>query len=195
MLSEFIKKTEDTKSEIEETSGPGRDVLMVYFIFGVFLAVAAILITVFTLEKTKEMKIASLNDQIKQEVTDPLLSLAADEQQVKTVSNQLDTLTAAISNKQQYSKLISDLAAGLFKNSSWKSFNLTGSQISISATCDNFLDVARTVASLRTVKSVKDVKLASSNINSDTSKVEFSLNIIFDPSYYLSGKTTVKNEQ
>jgi Tfp pilus assembly protein PilN len=178
------KFLESVKNDISESSGSGRDEVLSYFIIGVFVGVVVLAVSFLTIEKTRQSKISSLSQQMQQEVDVPMQSLATEKVQNDEIIKQLSTLTSVLAGRVDYSKLFDDLRGGQYKKSLWTNFALQKDSITITAKADNYADVAKAVAALRQLKAVKDVSLSSASLDKESGKINFTVNISYNPSLY-----------
>lgn len=176
-LLQSVRKTVDVE---ENSTSEGFS----YFIIGLFFAVFILIIVIFGMEKAKTNKSASLEEVYQSDVTAPLESLSKEQSESDTAVRQLEVLTTALGGRIKYSQLMNDLTASQFKKSLWKSFTLRENTISIQGISDNFDDAARSVAAFRSMKAVKDVSLKAVNVDENTQKVDFTIQITFDSSLY-----------
>lgn len=185
MSSEEKEKfLESVKSDISESVESGRDEVLSYFVIGVFIGVVVLSISFLAIEKARKYKISSLSRQIQQEVDVPMQSLAKEKVLNDEVVKQLDVLTSVLTGRVKYSKLFDDLKSKQLKKSLWTNFTLQKDNIVITAKADNYADVAKSIAAIRQVKAVKDVKLSSATYDKESNKVNFTANISYDASLY-----------
>jgi len=195
-LDEKGKVLESIKSEVDQSAQKGSEAsLLTYFLIGLSAAVIISAIYLLAAYKTKQMKIATLVQQIEEEVTVPLKNLASDKKQSDIVLKQLETLTTALSGKIRYSKMLGDLTAKQYKKSRWSSFTYQGDTISIAGQADNYEGAAKAVMAMRLPKAVQDVKISSATGDEKEKKVNFSVSLKVNPDLYraaaLEAKTPV----
>lgn len=183
-LTESQKGVAEAEEGIEEETGNRTEDAVAFFIFGIFAAVIISVLIIFAFQKQKEMKVASLDSQIKSDVTDQLETLTAEKKQMETVLGQLDALITALDSRIKHSTLITDLKANQFKRSLWSSLSVGKSEITINGSADSLEDVAKAVAALRKVKALQDVELTGSTVNADTQKVDFTVTSKVDKKLY-----------
>lgn len=171
------------KNDINFDDNKSSDIFS-YFVIGLFCAVIVLIIVVFGLQKSKQVKLASIDTAIASDVTEPLKSLEKEKQQSDIVAKQLEVLTTALSSRVKYSQLMSDLTANQYKKSKWTSFAFQSTAISLSGSADSFDDVAKTVAAFRVMKAVQDISLKSVSLNQDSKKVDFTLEITVNKTLY-----------
>jgi len=181
------KQVEQTEENIEKTTTHKTEEAVSYFLVGLFGATIISVLILLGIQKGKEMKIATYDQQIKTEVTDQLIALAPEKKQMETVLSQLDALTIALTSRVKYSSMMTDFENNTFKKSLWTNFSLSQNTISINGTADDYESAAKAAASYRNIKAVRDVKLTSATSNEESKKVDFVLSITFDSSLY---KTT-----
>ncbi len=155
-----------------------------YFLVGLFFAVFIIIIVIFGMEKLKTNKLASLEEVYKSDVTAPLEAMSKEQAESDTAVKQLEVLTMALGGRIKYSQLMNDMTAGQYKKSLWSAFTLRKDTISIQATADTFDDAARSVAAFRSLEAVEDASLKAVKVDENTKKVNFTIQITFDPSLY-----------
>jgi len=162
-----------------------REETIAYFIVGIFIAVLiAVLFSIFFL-KQKEAKLTSLDEEINQSVTQPLQSYGGTLIKVVTILAQLDALNAALNSRIKYSSILTDLANLEFKKSRWTSVALQKDDtMVISGSADSFEDVAKAVIALRSLKAATDTKLSSANVNAESGKIDFVVNLKINKTMY-----------
>ncbi|MCX6809944.1 MAG: PilN domain-containing protein [Candidatus Berkelbacteria bacterium] len=175
---------DSVKDDITASPQKKSEEMTAFFIIG--LAVAVVAGTVFVLANisSKKAKITSLDQQIASDVTAPLKTMEKESKQSDQVLAQIDALTLAVSKKVKYAQAIKDLRDNQYKNSQWTSFSFNNGKISISGNSDSFEGVSKSVVAIRQTKSVTDVKLISVNINAETQKVEFALEVTLNMDLY-----------
>jgi Tfp pilus assembly protein PilN len=136
------------------------------------------------MQKSKQNKLLTLDQQIAEEVATPLKSLEDEQIKNTTILAQLAALNTALSGRTRFSQLLSDLKANQYKKSLWSDFSVQNSTISISGKVDSYQDVAKAVAAMRNIKAVTDVKLSSASADKESAKVTFMVTITYDPSLY-----------
>jgi len=176
-LLESVRKSVDV-GENSTTEG------FSYFLIGLFFAVLIIIIVIFGMEKLKTNKLASLEEVYKSDVTAPLESMSKEKAESDIAVKQLEVLTMALGGRIKYSQLMNDMTASQYKKSLWSAFTLRKDTISIQATADSFDDAARSVAAFRSMEAVKDASLKAVNVDENTKKVNFTIQITFDSSSY-----------
>lgn len=155
-----------------------------YFVIGLFCAVIVLIILVLGLSRAKESKAAALDVSIEEEVTAPLKSLAKEKKTNDLVMSQLGVLSDAVSARIKYSQLMNDLSANQYKKSQWNSFTLQQDKISIQGAADSFEDAAKAVVAFRQMAAVSNVSLKAVNLNDESGKVDFTLDITYDNKSY-----------
>jgi len=183
------KLLQSVKRDIGDTGNSTSDSFS-YFIIGLFCAVLILVIIVFALERSKENKLASLEETYKVDVTEPLKTLEKEQKESDNAVKQLEILTLALSKRIKYSQLMADITSHQFKKSFWQSFTLRKEKISILGSADSYDDVAKSIAAFRSLKAVKDVSLKAANKDEDTGKFNFSAEITVDLSMYQYAGTT-----
>jgi len=179
---------DSVKNDITASPQKKSEEVTAFFIIG--LAVAVIAGTVFVLADiaSKKAKVTALNQQIVSDVTTPLKTMAKESKQSEQILTQIDALTLAISKKTKYSQIIKDLRDNQYKQSQWTSFSFNNGKVTIAGNAGNFEDVNKSVVALRQTKSVTSVKLVTVNINPESQKVEFSVDVTVNMDLY---KTTL----
>jgi Tfp pilus assembly protein PilN len=177
---------ESVKEDIAGATGESSQEKIAFFIIGLALAVVACSIYVFGSQKYKNSQISSLDQQINDEVTTPLKNLSEEKAQADLVLSQIDALTTSLSKRIKYDQILKDFRDNQYKSARWTSFgfNDNGKKITISGVAGNFDDVAKTVAAIKGMKAVQDVKLVSVSINADSKEVNFTIDAEVDFSPY-----------
>jgi hypothetical protein len=177
---------ESVKEDITGATGESSQEKVAFFIIGLALAVVACSIYVFGSIKYKNSQISSLDQQINDEVTTPLKNLSEEKAQADLVLSQIDALTTSLSKRIKYDQILKDFRDNQYKNARWTSFGFSNDdkKITISGSAGNFDDVAKTVAAVKGMKAVQDVKLVSVSINTDSKEVNFTVDAEVDFSPY-----------
>ena len=193
-LDEKGKVLESIKTEVDQSAQKGSEAsLLTYFLIGVSSAVIITSIYLLAAYKTKQMRLATLGQQIEEEVNTPLKNLASDKKQSDIVLKQLETLTTTISGRIKLSKLMGDLIAKQYKKSRWDTFTYQGDTISISGQTDNYEDAAKAVMAMRLPKMVQDVKISSATGDDKDKKVNFSVSLKVNPDLYRAAALEAKS--
>lgn len=193
-LDEKGKVLESIKTEVDQSAQKGSEAsLLTYFLIGLSSAVIITSIYLLAAYKTKQMKVATLDQQIEEEVTVPLKNLSSDKKQSDVVLKQLETLTTALSSKVRYSKMMGDLTAKQYKKSRWATFTYQGGTISISGQADNYADAAKAVMAMRLPKAVQDVKISSATGDDKDKKINFSVSLKINPDLYRAAALEAKS--
>lgn len=175
----------DASKDIASSYSVSKDDVVAYFIFGIALAAIIAIIPVLIISKTKQSKIASLDTQIQQEVTDQLKALEKEQGDQVVVAKQVNALSSALASRTKNSQILEAFAKSTLKKSKWSSMTLAGGAFSISLSADNFDDMAKAVAAYRKMDSVKSAKLTSAVKNEESGKVDFSLEFTVDTKPYI----------
>lgn len=184
----------DASKDIASSYSTSREDVVAYFIFGIALAAIVSIVPVLVISKTKESKIASLEQQYKQEVTDQLESLKKEQKDQVLMARQIDALSVALQSRIKNSQLLEAFGRNTLKKTKWTALTLSDSSVSMSLVADNFDDVAKTVSAYRGMESVKSVRLTSAASNEESGKIDFAVDVTVDMSQYTT-KTKTEDPQ
>lgn len=179
----------ETQEDIVESKRNEREQAASYAVMGLFFGVLIATLSLLFLDKQKQSTISTLDQQIQQEVTAPLASLAKDEQKVGTVTKQLTSLNNALSSRLKFATILDDLRKRAYGKSAWTALSYKDNEFSISGYTDNFEELNKAVTAVKSAPSVKETKLTNASINEETKKVEFSLTVIVDNALYKANAT------
>lgn len=174
----------EAQEDIVESKRNEREQAAAYAVMGLFFGVLIATLSLLFLDKQKQSTISSLDQQIQQEVTTPLASLAKDEQKVETVTKQLASLNSALSSRLKFATILDDLRKRAYGKSAWTALSYKDNEFAISGYTDNFEELNKAVVAVKSAPSVKETKLTNATINEETKKVEFSLTVIVDNALY-----------
>lgn len=178
------KMLQQVRGEAAEEEKESSEEIAAYFIFGVLLAIVISFAVILGLQKAKDSKIATLNQEIEEQVTAPLKSLQKEQKQIEDIKKQLDTLTLALGSREKCYQIFNDVALNLYKKTRLSDLQVKKDEITIKGTTDNLDDATKTIIALKKMKSAKDVELTSVSLNADTEKVDYTATIKIDLSLY-----------
>lgn len=174
----------DASKDIASSYSTSKEDVVAYFIFGIALAAIVAIVPILIISKTKESKIASLEEQYKQDVTDQLSALKKEQKDQVLMAKQIDALSAALDSRIKNSQLLEAFGKNTLKKTKWTALTLDDGSLSLSLTADNFDDVAKAVSAYRNMDSVKSVKLNSATNNEASGKIDFAVSVSVDMSQY-----------
>lgn len=175
----------DASKDIASSYSTSKEDVVAYFIFGIAFAAIIAIVPVLIISKTKESRIASLEQQYKQDVTDQLSALKKEQKDQVLMAKQIDALSVALDSRIKNSQLLEAFGKNTLKKTKWTALTLDNGALSLSLSADNFDDVAKTVSAYRNMESVKSVKLTSATNNESSDKIDFAINISVDMSQYI----------
>lgn len=183
------REMNEAKKEVSSSVLSTKDEIVAFFIFGIAIAAVVCVIPILAISRTKEAKIASLDQRYQQEVAAQIESLEKEQKDRASVISQIDALSSALSSRTKNSQIFEALNKYTFKKSKWTDFSLDGGQVSLTLVTDSFDDAARAVATFRQMDSVEKVKLTGSSADEETKKIESNIEISMDITSFLSGKS------
>lgn len=178
-ISDQNRILESVKESITETTQKTEESAS-YFIVGLAAAVVIAVIVVLAAVSSKNAQIATYDEQIKTDVTNQLANLEKEQKQISSVFTQLDTLESSLSKRIKYSQLFSDLTKNQYQKSKWTAVTVQGDAVSITGEANSFEDVAKTVVALKSLESVKNIKLTSATLSQERQVISFVIDVKVD---------------
>jgi len=174
------REINEAKKQIASSvSGIGEE-SVAYLIFGIAAAIIISIIPVLVISRSKEARIASLEQRYDQEVTTELKSLEKERKSRDIALAQIDALSAALRSRVKFSGVFENLSKYTLKKSMWDDFSISENKITMTVVTDSFDDTAKAVAAFRQMASVDSAKLTGSNLNADTEKIESNVELVID---------------
>ncbi|OQA52624.1 MAG: hypothetical protein BWY43_00413 [candidate division WS2 bacterium ADurb.Bin280] len=184
------KQVNEAKRQIASSVSTFGEEAVAYLIFGIAAAIIISIIPILVISRSKESRIASLEQRYQQEVTNQLQNLEKERKSREIALAQIDALSAALRSRVKFSSVFEGLSKYALKKSMWDDFAITENSITLTLITDSFDDTAKAVAAFRQMDSVQSVKLTGSNLNADSKKIESNLELLIDLNSFTTNKSS-----
>lgn len=177
-----IKSLESSSMPSIKPLGAGAGHKFAAITIGTALAVVLVTGATYFIKSQHQGTLKQKDQEYKNEIESTLQNSKFQEQEklVLETGGQIEGLQNAISGRIQFSQFLNQFISTAFKGAQWESFRLSEDKVTILGNTANFVDLAKTVVTLRNIKELTGVSLTAATLDPASQKVKFTIEANFD---------------